>query len=517
MLISRKHRMVLINSRQPSRITTVIPTAKVITLRGQPIVAVPHRVDETKVLCNMGYAVPSPIETHYSWSGKQPFSHQIETATFAVMNYRGFILNEMGTGKTLAQLWAYDYLRSVEKSVGSLLVVAPLSTLERTWADEIFRNFPHLTYQVLHGSADRRKKLLAIKADVYIINHDGLKVLEKELRARTDIDVIIVDEIASFRNPRTSRWTTLNNVCLNRKYVWGATGAPTPNSPLDAYGQCRLIAPGRVPAYFGRFRDMVMRQVGPFKWLPRPEAMSVVHNAMQPAIRFSLDECLDLPEQIFVERDVPLEGEQRELYVDMLNRLVADTKSGETITAVNEGVKLNKLIQIACGAPYDQTGEPVFIPSEARVNAVKEIIEESAAKVIVFVPFTGALLKLAETLNRDWPTGVVHGGTSKNERDEVFREFQSGNLRVLVANPGTLSHGLTLTAANTIVWFAPIHSNDTYQQACARVRRPGQKLTTVIVHISGTDVERRIYKRLKNKQSVQNVLLSMVEEGVTET
>jgi SNF2 family DNA or RNA helicase len=235
---------------------------------------------------------------------------------------------------------------------------------------------------------------------------------------------------------------------------------------------------------------------------------------MQPSIRFSLNDCVDLPDQTFISRDAPLTKEQDKAYKDMMSKLATEYSGGQ-ILAVNEAVKANKLIQIACGVAYGTGGEMVVIPSKPRMDVLKEIIEESEGKVIVFVPLTGALESVASELRKDWTVETVYGGTSKSERDRIFSEFQrNADPRVLVANASTMSHGLTLTAASTIVWYAPVHSNETYEQACARVRRPGQTRTTVIVHIAGTDVERRVYKRLQDKQSMQGVLLDMMKERI---
>ena len=291
------------------------------------------------------------------------------------------------------------------------------------------------------------------------------------------------------------------------------TGSPTPNSPTDAWAQCRLITPDNpeVPRYFGRFKDAVMRQLTPFKWIPRPTANDTVFKCMQPAIRYSLDDCVDLPEQVVLTRDVELTPEQDKAYKSMMERLAADAAGGQ-ILAVNEAVKANKLIQIACGVAYGTNGENITIPSKPRVDLVKEIIEESEGKVIVFVPLTGALEAIKAELEKDVTVEVVNGDTSKAERDRIFGEFQNQvDPRVLLANAQTMSHGLTLTAATTIIWYAPVHSNEVYEQACARVRRPGQTKKTRIVHIQGTPVERTIYKRLAAKQSMQGVLLDMVK------
>jgi SNF2 family DNA or RNA helicase len=255
-----------------------------------------------------------------------------------------------------------------------------------------------------------------------------------------------------------------------------------------------------------------MRQLTQFKWTARPDANDVIYQMMQPAIRFSLDDCTDLPEQMFITREVELTPEQKKAYKDMLSKLATEYAGGQ-ILAVNEAIKANKLIQIACGVAYGTGGEEVVIPSKPRIDVLKEIIEESEGKVIVFVPLTGALESVATELRKDWSVEVVHGGTSKSQRDQIFSDFQRGfDPRVLVANAATMSHGLTLTAATTIVWYAPVHSNEIYEQACARVRRPGQTKTTVIVHIAGTDVERRVYKRLQDKQSMQGILLDMMKE-----
>jgi SNF2 family DNA or RNA helicase len=518
MLIHKEKKAVILKLRNPARVTTVIPTAVTVQHKGMPLVAVPHRPDETRVLRNLGFEVPDPMPIHYQWpkvSGRHdPFAAQRETASFLAMHSRAYCLNGMGTGKTNSALWAYDYLRRT-KQVKKMLVVCPLSTMERTWADSVFQTFPHLDSAVLHGTRERRLKLLEQDVNVYIINIDGVGVIKQALANRPDIDLIVVDELALARNSGTERWKVLNEICNKQgsRRVWGMTGSPTPNAPTDAWAQCRLVTPdnNEVPKYFSKFRDQVMRQLTQFKWVARPEANDVIHKMMQPAIRFSLDDCTDLPEQMFITRDVELTTEQSKAYKDMLSKLATEYAGGQ-ILAVNEAVKANKLIQIACGVAYGTNGEEVCIPSKPRIDVLKEIIEESEGKVIVFVPLTAALESVATELRREFSVETVHGETSKTERDRIFASFQKmPDPRVLVANAATMSHGLTLTAATTIVWYAPVHSNEIYEQACARVRRPGQTRTTVIVHIAGTEIERRVYKRLQEKQSMQGLLLDLMK------
>jgi len=520
MLIREDKKAVILKLRNPSKVTVPISTAKLVTHNGETFVAVPHRPDEVKVLRNLGFNPPDPMQYYYKWPGRfKPFAAQLDTANFLSMHDRAFCLNSMGLGKTVTTLWAYDYMRD-SRLVKRMLVVCPLSTMERTWADEVFRTFPHLEASVLYGSRERRLKLLAQPADIYIINTDGLKTIREELAKRDDIDLITVDEMAMFRNASTDRWKVLNEVCNKQSHrrIWALSGAPTPHEPTDAWAQCRIVCPTNpdVPKYYGQFRDMVMKQITQFVWTPRTNAVDIVKKVMQPSIRYALDDCIDLPEQTFITRDAEMTKEQKDAYKHMLEKLIAEYEGGQVL-AVNEAVKANKLVQIACGVVYGNDGEHIHIPNGPRIEVLKELIAESEGKVIVFVPLTGVIEDVAAKLRDEWSIALVHGATPKGERDEIFRNFQeSPEPHVLIANPGTMSHGLTLTAATTVIWYAPIHSNDIYVQACARVRRPGQTRTTVIAHIAASDIERKIYTRLQKKQKLQGALLEIMK-GENET
>lgn len=516
MLVHSKTKKLILNLREPAKVMDVIHTSRsAATPTGDTtFVVVPHREDEVRVLRNLGFDAPAPIEHYYEWPCRYdtgPFAHQRITSGFLTLNPRAYCLNGMGSGKTLSGLWAFDYLK--KRSLATrMLVVAPLSTLDRTWADEIFTHLPHLTHAVLHGAVDRRLKLLAHKFDVYIINHDGIKSPEilNALCERPDIDVVILDELATFRTQGTHRFKAAARLVSNRAYVWGFTGTPTPNAPTDAWAQCRLITPHSVPRHFGSFRDTVMKQISPFKWVARPEALDRVRAAMQPAIRFSREDCIDLPPTTYQTREVDLTREQRKAFDDMLRKLRAEYAGGQ-ILAVNEAVKLGKLVQICTGSAYGANGEAIPLPSQPRIDVVQQVIEEAAAKVIVFVPYTSVLLGLAEALRRTFTVETIYGETSKTERSRIFGAFQKQrDPHVLVANPAAMSHGLTLTAANTIVWYGPTTSNEIWNQANARIVRPGQKLNTLIVRIESTPLERMMFSRLEKKTAVQGVLLDMI-------
>ena len=514
MLIRPDKRKIVLNLRNPTRVTNVVPTAKVMQYKGRDFVVIPHNLTETRLLRNLGFDAPNPMLYYYGWParpGWKPFEHQRETATFLALHSRAYCLDDMGMGKTMSSLWAFDYLRS-ERFVKTMLIIAPLSTCDRTWGDQIFMDFPHLRFAVLHGTKAQRQKLLKQGADVLIINHDGVKVILDDLLA-ADIDVVLIDELSqAARNASTDRWKVYKKLIKDKPYVWGMTGTPIPNAPTDAWAQCRLITPNSVPEYFGHFRDRTMRQVTNFKWVARDNALDTVYQAMQPAIRHKRDECIDLPPVMYETRHADLTKEQARMFKEMQAKLYTEAKAG-SITAINEAVKASKLVQIASGAAYGDDDDTIVAPPKHRLLALRDIIEESAGKVIVFVPFRTALETVADILSRGYTVERIHGGNSKNDRDAVFQAFQhEADPRVLVAQPAAMSHGLTLTAASTIVWFAPITSADTYEQANARITRPGQKLSQLIVHLQGTALEASMYQRLKDKTTMQGVLLDLFKQ-----
>lgn len=518
MLIAKAHKKIILNVRNSGRITTIIPSAKKISYKGNDLVVVPHKDEESRVLRNLGFSIPAPISHYYEWQGKhQPYIHQKETASFFTMYPRCFCLNGMGSGKTMSTLWAFDYLRRIGV-VTRLLVLAPLSTLERTWIDEVFNSFPDLTYCVLHGTEEKREKLLKNDFDVYVINHDGIKnkrILQM-LIDRTDIDLIVIDEVASFRKANTERWKAAHKLVKSRSWVWGLTGTPTPKEPTDAWAQVRLINPSAVPNAFTTFRDMTMRQAGPYKWIARDNASQTVSDAMQPAIRFSREDCIDLPPTTYLTRHAAMTDEQTRLYKSMMTQMAAEYEDGK-VSAVNAAVKSNKLLQIASGSVYSEDGGTMYLPCQPRLDVLLELVEGSASKVIVFVPFTGALDAVTEFLRGEgFSVENIHGGVSKGERDRIFSAFQKQkDPHVIVANPAAMSHGLTLTAASTIIWFAPTMNNETYEQANMRIVRPGQTLNTLIAHIEGSLVERKAYERLQHRGKMQGFLLDLMKEGVS--
>lgn len=514
MLVVEQAKALALKLNNPSRVLETIPTARAFHAAGPNVVVAPHRLDEVRVLRNLGIDAPSPILHYYQWVGRfKPYIHQRETAAFLTLHQKCLVLNEIGTGKTQSALWAADYLIQ-EGAVGKVLILSPLSTLERVWGDAVFLDMPHRKAVVLHGAAQRRKKLLKTKADFYIINHDGFAIIAED--AHDKFDLVIVDEAAVLRNAGTSRYKHFKR-WLDRNpntRLWLMTGTPTPNEPTDAWALAKLVGSPYCTKAFTAFREQVMQRDGPYKWLPRAESIDIVKHILQPSVRYTRDECFDLPDTVVQTRTVELTPEQKKHYTTMLRHLVTEIdQSGGTITAVNAAVKLQKAVQIACGVAYDDDGSNVELDCMPRVKLVRELIEEAGEKVIVFVPLTGTLHMLERELSKHWTVGVVNGEVSSNKRNVIFHNFQHArDPRVLIAHPATMAHGLTLTAASTVIWYGPITSNEQYVQANGRIERIGKRHVSNVIHIEATELEHKMYERLKNKQQLQGLLLDLIQQ-----
>jgi len=511
-LVVPKAKALALKLNNPHRVLETIPTAKTIQVAGQRLVVAPHKVDEVTVLRNLGIEAPSPILYHYNWPGRfKPYAHQRDTAAFLTLHRRCLVLNDIGTGKTQSALWAADYLQQTGV-IKKVLILSPLSTLERVWADAIFVGFPEREHVVLHGTAAKRKQKLTIDADYYIVNHDGFDIIADECHDM--FDLVIVDEAAVMRNASTKRYKSFKRWMDNHPEtrLWLMTGTPTPNAPTDAWALAKLVGSPYCTKTFTAFREQVMFKQGQYRWLPRADALETVQHVLQPAVRYTRDECIDLPDTVVQTRQVELTKEQREHFDVMIKHLVIGMDNGDAITAVNEAIKMQKLVQIACGVAYSDDGAYVELDASNRINVVKEIIEQTDEKVIVFVPLTGTLKMLERELSKRWTVGVVNGSVSASKRNEIFNAFQnSQSPRVLIAHPATMAHGLTLTSASTIIWYGPITSNEQYVQANGRIERIGKRHVSNVIHIEATDLEHKMYQRLRAKQKLQGLLLDLIQ------
>jgi SNF2 family DNA or RNA helicase len=499
----------LLKLRNPNRVTETIPKSKA---TGPHEVAVKWGVDEVQTLRSLGVKAPSPISGRYDWPGRyKPMDHQKTTAEFLTLHKKSFCFNEQGTGKTASAIWAADFLMKQGK-VRRALIICPLSIMDSAWRADLFEVAMHRTVDVAHGDAKKRKKIINSGAEFVVINFDGVEIVEEEIR-NGKFDLIIVDEATHYKNSQSKRWKCLNRLVTDDTWLWMMTGTPAAQSPLDAFGLAKLINPGAVPRYFGSFRDQVMMKITQFKWMAKPNATETVYNALQPAIRFTKDQCLDLPDMTYVKRQVELTRQQKKYYNELKNRLVMEA-AGEEVTAANAAIVMNKLLQISAGAVYTDDGSTLEFDIKNRYNVLKEVIDESSQKVLVFVPFRHTIDVLVDKLRKDGLTAeVIRGDVPASKRTEIFKRFQeTPDPKILVIQPQSAAHGVTLTAANTVVWWGPTSSLETYAQANARVHRSGQKHPCTVVQLQGSAVEKHVYALLDNRIDVHTKIIDLYKQ-----
>ena len=306
------NRALLITTSKYGQIANLIPKSKIVERHADKArILVNWDFDEAQILRNLGIKnVPNPILGRYDWPGVYtPFEHQRTTAAFLANHPRAFVLSDPGTGKTSACAWAADYLMNLGK-VTKVLILCPVSIMETAWRADLFRTVMHRTSGIATGTREQRRAVLAQDYDFTIINFDGVKVVRDELEA-ANFDLIIVDEANAVKNVQTDRWKALASLVRPTTRLWLMTGTPASQSPTDAYGLAKLVNPSGVPRFFSAFRDQVMVKVTNFKWLPRMEAQDVVFNALQPAIRYTKEECLDLPDMLYTTRQLELTKQQK--------------------------------------------------------------------------------------------------------------------------------------------------------------------------------------------------------------
>lgn len=256
-----------------------------------------------------------------------------------------------------------------------------------------------------------------------------------------------------------------------------------------------------------------MYKVTNFKWVPRKGWMDKVYDLLQPAIRFTKDQCMDLPPKTYVTREVPMSKVQEEAY-NTLREQLAMALEGEMVTAVNAASGMSKLLQISSGSVYTDEGETLDFDISARFKELCEIIDASPNKVLVFVPFVNAIERLSSALEaKGYTAAVIRGGVSLNKRNQIISDFQQEeNPRVLVLQPSSISHGVTLHAADTSVWWGPVMSYETYAQANDRMHRKGQENPCTVIHLQSSPVEKLRFAALSRMQDDSEGLLEMYKE-----
>lgn len=454
----------------------------------------------------------------YDWPAYQnrvPFAHQKTTVEFMLANPRCFVLNEMGTGKTMSALWAIDILIRFA-GLKRIYVVAPLSILKSAWAREIFYSFPHIRYAICHGDRAYRLRVMNSDVQIVIINPDGVRGMHEYLLRRKSrgSDLLIIDESTLYKSGESDRTKLMMELADDFKGVWGMTGDAAPNKPTEAWSQAKIVVPNNplLPQFYGRFRDATMYRIDDYNWGIKEGAERLVAAILQPSIRFALRDCIDLPPTIYSDIEVPMTAEQQDAYAKMRDLLYVEMENGE-ITAANSAVKLMKLVQIAAGSVKDSEGNDHRINCKPSFDQLEAVFEQTHNKKMIVVCAFQATFKLM----REWAVkkglryGEIYGDVKLEQRDQYVEDLQRRDLNILALQPQAAAHGLTLTAAAHVTWWTLTPSNEHYKQTNARVVRPGQSHTQNIIRFIRCKAERHLADILDRKEDLSSSILSLLK------
>lgn len=455
-----------------------------------------------------GFDPPTPFRIGYTWNVK-PYDHQIRTAEFITAHMRCGVWNQQGTGKTISAIAAVDYLLK-RRRVQRVLVLAPVSVMHSAWVADFVTAAPARTVGVAHGTLAKRLAVIKSEVEIVVMNIDGLLFVPTSDMLAAGFDMVVVDEANAFKNSQTKRYRALAKIIKPETRLVLMTGTPASQSPTDAYGLSRLLGNPQCPKYMSTWRDHVMVQQSRFRWTPKPDAPQRVAEILKPSIRFTKEQCLDLPERVYMDRHVGLSEEQAKHYAKLKKEMVLSLDDGE-ITAANAAVLLSKLLQISSGAVYAGVGEPVVLDYSPRFNELLSIIEGTEEKVLVFAMYRSIIEDLVVKLtDAGHPAMAIHGDVTANERRNLIFQFQNtDHLRVLVLQPQAAAHGLTLTRADTTVWWSPTPSVEMYQQGNDRFHRIGQTNRCTVIHLTGSAAETKLYSTLRGNLNIHEATVGL--------
>ena len=524
-----KQRDILIYPAQFTPNPTYLPEAR--PINGSWF-GVKRTLRNCQILRHLNFPVPPFItDLNYDWPikpGYKPLETQRLMANFSVLHPRMFNLSDPGTMKTLSSLWAADFLmRMYPPGACRCLVVGTLLTLETTWAKEIFSNFLDArSFEILHGSAEKRLALLEKPRDFYIVNHDGVGVgahtrkkfeldgFSKALAERDDIKIVIVDEASAYKDAQTKRHRIARLAIAKRPYLWPLTGSPTPTAPTDAYGIAKIVN-NAFGKSFSTFQSETMFKVTQFRWVPQRDGYDKAAKILSPAIRIPIDAVWDGPKLTTEQRLVALTPQQLKLMKDLKNDLQVTLKAGQPISAVNEASARQKFLQISLGAVYDSDHKVHLVDAGPRYAEVEQVISETTRKIVIFAGLTSVVDLLYKRLHRQFEAEIINGNVPQKARANIIRSFaEPGGLRIVICDPQATAHGINeFVAADTAVWFGTTEKAELYDQGNKRLRRPGQKYPTRAVQLVSNPLEKEIFRRLENNLGLQGSLLSLIQGG----
>lgn len=426
-----------------------------------------------------------------------PHEYQRYAAEYIITHPVTALLLDIGLGKTVTTLTAVNELMYDYFEISKVLVIAPLRVARDTWPAEIqkWEHLQNLTYSVAVGTEAERLRALKAKADIYIINRENVQWLIEESGVVFNYDMLIIDELSSFKNHDTKRFKSLMKMRPKVRRVVGLTGTPSSNGLMDLWAEFRLLDMGqRLGRFIGKYRNdyfLPDKYKGNivYSYRPLPDAEQRIYDKISDiTISMKSTDHLKMPELIISEYPVKLSEEERQHYEELKEELVLELPDGD-VTASNAGSLSNKLSQMANGAIYSDDRDVLPI-HDRKLDALEDIIEAANGKpVLVAYWFKHDLARIQERLNK------LHIPFATMDKADSISRWQRGELPVGLIHPASAGHGLNLqSGGSTLIWFGLTWSLELYQQTNARLWRQGQQSKTVIIqHIITTGtIDRKI-------------------------
>lgn len=440
----------------------------------------------------------------------KPHSYQEYAIRYIETHPISALLIDMGLGKTSITLTAISNMLFDSFEVCKVLVIAPLRVAKNTWTDEIkkWEHLNSLSYSLIIGNESERLSALNEKADIYIINRENVDWLVNKSGYKFDFDMVVIDELSSFKNHQSKRFKSLMKVRPLVKRIVGLTGTPSSNGLMDLFAEFKILDMGKRLGYFiGQYRNTYFKtdkMNGPivYSYKPLPNAENAIYEKISDiTVSMKANEYLKMPELLTSNYVVELSNSEKKQYDKMKKSLVLEITDGE-ITAANAASLSNKLCQLSNGAIYDDEQNIVEI-HDRKLDALEDIIES----------MNGKPLLVAYWYRHDLERIKSRFSVREIKTSEDISDWNKGEIPVALIHPASAGHGLNLqNGGSTLVWFGLTWSLELYQQTNARLYRQGQKNTVVIQHIITKDtIDEQILKALKKKNKTQSDLIDAVK------
>lgn len=503
-----------------------IPCVDIMRGENQVIAMLPWTEDACRVFQNLGIdmtgAAPLWTSNVPLVEGKfSPMRHQLFTAAFMTLNPRCYILSDPRTGKTGAFIIGIDYMQKQRMLTGGILIVTTVTTMYSVWYDSIRATLPDAIIEVVHGK--ERERALSCRAEFYITNYDSIRLSRKAFIAAAKagyIAAVGIDEMTHVGNTSSQRHKAIDELCnkVGLNNIIGITGSPGENVET-VFGMARIVNRHKLPCTTkSSWIDMTTYQYGPERFMRRmsPNAPKIIHETLQPAVRFNKADIIDLPPVVVQNRECVMSKEQASIREQFKQQAVALVKSGAAITAVNGGVLHQKLMQVAQGFVMDNSGKPEYLDYKDRLKTILECIDETTRKVVIFSIYKAAIERLVKDLRAAGHTAeIVDGSTTGKVRADILRRFQKEkNPRVLICHPTTTAFGVELSAADTIIFAGPPQLGGfIYAQALERLSSVKQTANKIsIIRIVSSPEEKKAYAALDNGRKVADVISELFED-----